>query len=127
MKALLTAGKRSAVLMLSLVMEVSSVIKGGMGFVVYNLGKKASSILTLEESKTTAANSMISSFCWLLPVVSRSKATQRTLPQSILDASSTVVKTRGGGEPILVTVEMLFGRRHTVINYRRGCSCRSVY
>jgi hypothetical protein len=66
-----TTAKGSAVLTSSFVMEVSSVMKGGMGLVGWtNSEQKASSILT---SKMTAANSMILSLSQLLPVVSRSK------------------------------------------------------
>jgi hypothetical protein len=51
MKASPTTAKDSAVLTSLFVMEVSSVIKGGMGFVgLTNLEKKKSSILTPEQS-----------------------------------------------------------------------------
>jgi hypothetical protein len=76
MKASPTTAKDSAVLTSFFVMEVSSIMKGGMGFVgLTNSEKKASSISTSNQSKMTAANLMILSLCQLLPVVSTSKTT----------------------------------------------------
>jgi len=81
-----------------LVMEVSMVMKGGMGsFGRMNDMKVASSIGIPFLSKMTAASSIISFFRLLPPVVSRSKTTYTTFSQSIVEGSWTVVMAKGAG------------------------------
>jgi hypothetical protein len=124
MKASPTTAKDSAVLTSSFVMEVSSIMKGGMGFVgLKNLEKKASSILTPEQSKNYRVQ--LNDFVPLPTSSSCFKIKNNIKDTSPINVGSIIIshwdQRRGGIGFLNIVLEIWTVDRSG--SYWSGCSC----